>query len=85
MVQPLASATHTTDLAPAAVFDWLDEAAELRAEAGLTRRLRSRAAQDPVLDLAGNDYLGLTRHPAVTQAAAEAALRWGGGRPGRGW
>ncbi|MFJ7280072.1 8-amino-7-oxononanoate synthase [Kitasatospora sp. NPDC098663] len=82
MVQPLASATHTTDLAPAAVFDWLDEAAELRAEAGLTRRLRSRAAQDPVLDLAGNDYLGLTRHPAVTQAAAEAALRWGGGSTG---
>ncbi|MFD7590535.1 8-amino-7-oxononanoate synthase [Kitasatospora sp. NPDC059811] len=82
MVQPLASGTHTTDLAPAAVFDWLDEAAELRAEAGLTRRLRSRAAQDPVLDLAGNDYLGLTRHPAVTQAAAEAALRWGGGSTG---
>ncbi|MFJ2189766.1 8-amino-7-oxononanoate synthase [Kitasatospora sp. NPDC087861] len=82
MVQPLASGTHTTDLAPAAVFDWLDEAAALRADAGLTRRLRSRQAGDPVLDLAGNDYLGLTRHPVVTGAAAEAAVRWGGGSTG---
>ncbi|MEV0535757.1 8-amino-7-oxononanoate synthase [Kitasatospora sp. NPDC050463] len=68
--------------APAAVFDWLDETAELRARAGLTRTLRSRPAEDQVLDLAGNDYLGLTRHPAVTRAAADAALRWGGGATG---
>ncbi|MDH6125744.1 8-amino-7-oxononanoate synthase [Kitasatospora sp. GP82] len=68
--------------APAAVFDWLDEAAELRARAGLTRTLRSRPAEDPVLDLASNDYLGLVHHPAVTRAAAEAALRWGGGSTG---
>ncbi|GAA4878327.1 8-amino-7-oxononanoate synthase [Kitasatospora terrestris] len=69
-------------LAPAAVFDWLDEAADLRAAAGLTRTLRSRPADDPVLDLASNDYLGLVHHPAVTGAAAEAALRWGGGSTG---
>lgn len=69
-------------LAPAAVFDWLDQAADLRAAAGLTRTLRSRPAEDPVLDLAGNDYLGLVRHPAVTRAAAAAALRWGGGATG---
>jgi 8-amino-7-oxononanoate synthase len=68
--------------APAAVFDWLDEAAELRARAGLTRVLHSRPAEDPVLDLASNDYLGLTHHPAVTRAAADAALRWGGGSTG---
>ncbi|MER7756557.1 8-amino-7-oxononanoate synthase [Kitasatospora sp. NPDC097643] len=80
MAHPLASEAHT--LTPAAVFDWLDEAAELRAEAGLTRTLRSRAAEEPLLDLAGNDYLGLTRHPVVTGAAAEAALRWGGGATG---
>ncbi|WP_371501884.1 8-amino-7-oxononanoate synthase [Kitasatospora sp. NBC_00374] len=67
---------------PAAVFDWLDEAAELRARAGLTRTLRSRPAEDPVLDLASNDYLGLVHHPAVTGAAAEAALRWGAGATG---
>ncbi|MET8704139.1 8-amino-7-oxononanoate synthase [Kitasatospora sp. NPDC004723] len=67
---------------PGAVFDWLDASAGQRARAGLTRTLRSRAADDAVLDLAGNDYLGLTRHPAVTRAAAEAALRWGGGATG---
>ncbi|MBO1419201.1 8-amino-7-oxononanoate synthase [Streptomyces sp. FH025] len=82
MILPLASETRPSVVAPAHVFDWLDEAAGLRAEAGLTRTLRSREAGDGVLDLAGNDYLGLTRHPVVTRAAAEAALRWGGGSTG---
>ena len=63
-------------------LDWLDEAAERRAAAGLTRRLRPRAADAAALDLAGNDYLGLSRHPAVTAAAAEAAHRWGAGATG---
>ncbi|AUG75278.1 8-amino-7-oxononanoate synthase [Kitasatospora sp. MMS16-BH015] len=81
MVQPPVLRAEQT-LAPAAVFDWLDEAAELRSRAGLTRTLRSRPAEDPVLDLASNDYLGLVHHPAVTGAAAEAALRWGGGATG---
>ncbi|MFJ8434807.1 8-amino-7-oxononanoate synthase [Kitasatospora sp. NPDC094019] len=76
------TAPEPRTLAPGAVFDWLDETAEQRAAAGLTRTLRSRPADDPVLDLAGNDYLGLTRHPAVTGAAAEAALRWGAGATG---
>ncbi|MGA5702607.1 8-amino-7-oxononanoate synthase [Peterkaempfera bronchialis] len=67
---------------PGAVFDWLDRRAALRARAGLTRTLRSRPADDPVLDLASNDYLGLVRHPRVTRAAADAALRWGGGATG---
>ncbi|MEV4898291.1 8-amino-7-oxononanoate synthase, partial [Nonomuraea sp. NPDC055795] len=31
---------------------------------------------------ASNDYLGLTRHPDVTRAAAEAATRWGAGATG---
>ncbi|MDH6145185.1 8-amino-7-oxononanoate synthase [Kitasatospora sp. GP30] len=79
MIEPTTTARPQ---APAAVFDWLDEAAELRARAGLTRTLRSRPADDPVLDLASNDYLGLTRHPAVTEAAAAAARRWGGGATG---
>ncbi|WP_431682839.1 8-amino-7-oxononanoate synthase [Kitasatospora sp. KL5] len=76
------SAVPQQSLAPSAVFDWLDEAADLRARAGLTRTLRSRPADDPVLDLASNDYLGLVHHPAVTRAAADAALRWGGGSTG---
>ncbi|MFF2076068.1 8-amino-7-oxononanoate synthase [Kitasatospora sp. NPDC058162] len=83
MAHPLASQTRpAVTPAPGEVFDWLDEAAELRADAGLTRRLRSRRADDVVLDLAGNDYLGLTRHPVVTAAAGEAAQRWGGGATG---
>src|SRR5579862_4091197 len=33
----------------------------------------------PVVSFASNDYLGLTMHPAVTGAAAEAIRRWGTG------
>ena len=63
---------------------WLDTAATAREEAGLTRRLRPRGPQDATsnahsVDLAGNDYLGLSRHPEVRRAAAEAAMLWGGG------
>lgn len=54
------------------------DAAE-RAQAGLTRSLRPRGAEPTLLDLAGNDYLGLAMDPRVTQAAAEAARRWGAG------
>jgi 8-amino-7-oxononanoate synthase len=58
---------------------WLVEQAEARTSAGLRRTLRPRMAEDGVLDLAGNDYLGLSRHPIVVTAAAEAARRWGAG------
>lgn len=67
---------------PEAPFDWLDRHAERRRHAGLSRTLRHRPADNPLLDLASNDYLGLTLHPAVTRGAAEAALRWGGGATG---
>ncbi|MFF3645147.1 8-amino-7-oxononanoate synthase [Streptomyces sp. NPDC002564] len=64
-------------------FGWIDEQARLRAEAGLVRTLRPRPADaGGLLDLAGNDYLGLTRHPEVTEGAAGAARRWGGGATG---
>ncbi|MFD9886670.1 8-amino-7-oxononanoate synthase [Streptomyces alboflavus] len=63
-------------------FDWIDEQARLRAQAGLVRTLRPRPAESHLLDLAGNDYLGLTRHPEVTAAAAAAAGRWGAGATG---
>ena len=58
---------------------WFAEEAVSRDAAGLTRRLRPRGSDDAVVDLAGNDYLGLARHPDVTAAAAEAALVWGAG------
>ncbi|MFI6415929.1 8-amino-7-oxononanoate synthase [Streptomyces sp. NPDC050842] len=63
-------------------FDWTDAEARRRAEAGLVRTLRPRSAESELLDLASNDYLGLTRRPEVTEAAAEAARRWGAGATG---
>ncbi|MFD5392178.1 aminotransferase class I/II-fold pyridoxal phosphate-dependent enzyme, partial [Streptomyces sp. NPDC127074] len=69
-------------MAPAAVFDWIGRRTELRRRAGLTRHVRPRPAEEPVLDLAGNDYLGLVRHPRVVRAATEAVAGWGGGATG---
>ncbi|WP_081236324.1 8-amino-7-oxononanoate synthase [Streptomyces viridosporus] len=63
-------------------FGWIDEQAKLRRRAGLVRTLRPRAADAPLLDLASNDYLGLARHPEVTEGAARAARTWGGGATG---
>jgi len=58
---------------------WLATQAAEREAAGLTRTLSSREVDDPTVDLAGNDYLGLARDPAVRRAAGDAALRWGSG------
>ncbi|MEU0457189.1 aminotransferase class I/II-fold pyridoxal phosphate-dependent enzyme, partial [Streptomyces sp. NPDC006129] len=63
-------------------FGWIDEQARLRRRAGLVRTLRPRPAASPLLDLASNDYLGLARHPEVTEGAARAATTWGGGSTG---
>ena len=59
--------------------DWLAAEAAARETAGLTRWLVPRSASDDVIDLAGNDYLGLARDPRVRAAAAAAAETWGGG------
>lgn len=69
-------------LAAGAAFGWLDARREERERAGLVRTLRPRDASSPLLDLASNDYLGLARHPEVTEAAAAAARRWGAGSTG---
>ncbi|MGW0737793.1 8-amino-7-oxononanoate synthase [Streptomyces sp. NPDC002851] len=63
-------------------FGRLDEQAVVRRRAGLERTLRPRPADGGPLDLASNDYLGLARHPEVTEGAAAAARRWGGGATG---
>jgi 8-amino-7-oxononanoate synthase len=63
-------------------FGWIDEQAALRRRANLVRTLRPRPADSPLLDLASNDYLGLARHPEVTEGAARAARTWGGGATG---
>lgn len=61
---------------------WLAEHAAAREAAGLRRRLRPRAADDPLLDLASNDYLGLARHPEVVAGAVAAVTEWGAGATG---
>ena len=53
-----------------------------REAAGLRRTLRPRQPADDVLDLASNDYLGLSSDPRVTGAAEAAARRWGAGSTG---
>ena len=53
-----------------------------REAAGLGRTLRPRQAADDVLDLASNDYLGLSSDPRVTAAAEAAARQWGAGSTG---
>ena len=63
-------------------FEWLDARAERRRRAGGVRTLHPRPADSTLIDLASNDYLGLARHPEVTRAAADAALRWGAGSTG---
>ena len=56
---------------------WLAARSVERAGAGLQRQLHPRGPTSRLVDLAGNDYLGLTKDPRVIRAAAEAALRWG--------
>jgi len=62
------------------VLERLRAAAEARAAAGLRRSLVVR--DDRLLDLASNDYLGLSRDPRVTAGAAAAAREWGAGSTG---
>ena len=60
----------------------LEREAAARADAGLRRELRPRDASDAMIDLAGNDYLGLARHPEVIAAAAGALAEFGLGATG---
>ncbi|KXO91890.1 8-amino-7-oxononanoate synthase [Tsukamurella pulmonis] len=61
---------------------WLDGYAADRAAAGLRRSLTARRPGVAGLDLASNDYLGLSRHPRVLDAAADALRVWGAGSTG---
>jgi 8-amino-7-oxononanoate synthase len=58
---------------------WLADKTAARERDGLRRRLVPRASDEQVIDLAGNDYLGLSKDPRVVTAAAQAALTWGAG------
>src|ERR1700735_1108311 len=57
---------------------WLAEQAADRAERGLARRL-THSDEQRLLDLAGNDYLGLARDPRVVAGAVAAARAYGAG------
>lgn len=61
----------------------LQERAAARRAAGLRRVLRPRpAGGGGLVDLAGNDYLGLATDARVVEAAARAAATWGAGATG---
>ncbi|WP_045879274.1 8-amino-7-oxononanoate synthase [Pseudofrankia sp. DC12] len=75
---------HERLSAPPAPLAWLDANAQARRIAGLRRSVLPRPAVDHRirLDLAGNDYLGLARHPDVIEAGVAALRAWGAGSTG---
>lgn len=67
-------------------MDRLRAAAARREAAGLRRALRPRTPDhDGLLDLASNDYLGLSRDERIVEAAVRATREWGRAPPGRAW
>ena len=68
-----------TDTSP---LGWLGSVEQQRRQAGLRRSLHPRRAVATELDLASNDYLGLSRHPAVVDGAERALRTWGAGSTG---
>lgn len=61
---------------------WLDDVADQRRAAGLRRALRTRPVDGSAVDLASNDYLGLSTHPRVVEGAVRALREWGAGSTG---
>lgn len=61
---------------------WLEANEAQRRAAGLRRSLSPRPPVATELDLASNDYLGLSHHPAVIAAGVEALRTWGAGSTG---
>ncbi|MGV9710149.1 8-amino-7-oxononanoate synthase [Gordonia sp. NPDC003424] len=60
-------------------LSWLADDAVLRAEAGLHRDPVVRQSDSTMINLASNDYLGLSTHPAVIAGAHAALDAWGAG------
>jgi len=61
---------------------WLDDVERERREAGLRRVLRTRDSGADGLDLASNDYLGLSLDPRVVDGGVRALREWGAGSTG---
>ncbi len=57
--------------------DWVDEECRAVAAAGRWREVRD--LDEGLVSFASNDYLGLSRHPAVVVAGHAALNRWGAG------
>jgi 8-amino-7-oxononanoate synthase len=66
----------------ASPLTWLAEVQQQRNQAGLRRSLRPRPTVATELDLASNDYLGLSRHPDVIEGGVQALRTWGTGATG---
>jgi 8-amino-7-oxononanoate synthase len=71
--------TPEIDISP---LSWLDGVEDQRRRAGLRRALRPRPPVATEVDLASNDYLGLSRHPEVIEAGVRALRTWGAGSTG---
>lgn len=67
------------DISPLA---WLEANEQQRREAGLRRSLRPRPPVAVELDLASNDYLGLSQHADVIDGGVAALRTWGAGSTG---
>jgi 8-amino-7-oxononanoate synthase len=63
-------------------LDRLTAATGDRIAAGLHRTLRPRPPGPDLVDLASNDYLGLSRDPRLIEGAIEAVRTWGTGSTG---
>jgi len=61
---------------------WLDDVEQQRRRTGLRRSLRTRSPVGAEVDLASNDYLGLSQHPAVIDGGVQALRTWGAGSTG---
>jgi 8-amino-7-oxononanoate synthase len=61
---------------------WLDEVERQRRADGLRRSLRARPPVGAELDLASNDYLGLSQHPDVIDGGVAALPHL---RPSQDW
>jgi 8-amino-7-oxononanoate synthase len=62
--------------------NWLEHKAAARQAAGLQRSMHERRPGIRLVDIASNDYLGLSHDPRVVDAGVRALRTWGAGATG---